>query len=115
MRHDELRSRERRDLRIHVLSRHLERPTVLDKIADLAQESGRRVGIPAPREKPPIDLRLQRIATLQEGAVARAELVHDVVEQAPHAVGRDAACRGRSSSRTRSCSNLATRSLPIVR
>jgi hypothetical protein len=54
----------------------------------------RRRRLAAAREQPRVDLGLERVALLEQRAVAWTEGLHDVVEQRPHHVRGDA-CAGR--------------------
>ncbi len=97
-RHDELRAREGRDLRVHALGRDRERVALRDEVADLREESPIGGGIrPAPGRAPVpgVDLLLQPVALGQEGAVLRPQAVADIAERLPEARGRHAGARQR--------------------
>ena len=95
-RHDQLRAGDRGDLGVDIGGVDLEIPAFGQQIPDLAQKLGitaviHRLGPPGP--VPLVDPALQLFALVQQGAVARAEVVDQPGKPGPEAVHRNA-CAG---------------------
>ena len=88
-RHDELRTRHRRDFRVDVLGFDDEIVAFREQVADFAQESlvGVAVVTPVPMlDVPGVDPSLQILARLQERRIARAEIVDELRHAFPEPI-----------------------------
>ena len=92
-RHHQLRSRQRRQLGVHIPGRDGEGGRLLNQIADLAQETSRRHGVvrlSAPCAIPVVDLGLKVVAFGQQGPVLRRKPAEHIRHAGPEAARFDA-------------------------
>ena len=95
-RHHELRPGDGGDLVVDRGGLDLEVRTFRHEVADLGEERFLRgdVGrLPAPPAIPSVDLRLQFVAPLEQGAVARREVMNDAIKPSPECRGVDPGAR----------------------